>query len=90
MPASEIPVGSAIIGALSACAQQVTGQKPAVRPLPAPSDLYLVQREFGIPGVHYGPGGGGAHAADEYVVLEDIVTVTKTLSLLALEWCGMG
>jgi acetylornithine deacetylase len=89
MPASEIPVESPFIRTLSACAEQVTHQRPPISPLPAPSDMYLVQREFGIQCVHYGPSGAGAHAADEYVVLEDIVTATKTLALLALDWCGI-
>ena len=87
MPASEIPVDAPIIQALNACAEEVTHRRPHVSPLPAPSDMYLVQREFGIPCVHYGPRGAGAHAADEYVILEDIVTATKVLTLLALDWC---
>lgn len=89
MPASEIPVDDLIVQTLSRCAQEVTGQEPQVRPLPAPSDMYVVQRDFSTPCVHYGVRGGGAHAADEYLIVEDLVTVTKTLTLLALDWCGL-
>lgn len=85
----DLPADAPIIQALSRCAQEVTGQKTTVKPLPAPSDLYAVQRFFDIPAVHYGPGGAGAHAADEYVMVEDLVTVTKALALLALDWCGV-
>jgi acetylornithine deacetylase len=90
MPASEIPAGAPIIQALSQCAEEATGKKPDVRPLPAPSDLYVVQRDFGLPCVHYGLRGGGAHAADEFLIVEDLVTVTRTLALLALDWCGVA
>jgi acetylornithine deacetylase len=89
MPASEIPVDAPIIQTLSRCAREVTGQAPEVRPLPAPSDMYVVQRDFGIPAVHYGVRGAGAHAADEYLEVEDLVTVTRVLVLLALDWCGV-
>ncbi|MFX0121956.1 MAG: M20/M25/M40 family metallo-hydrolase, partial [Candidatus Hodarchaeota archaeon] len=41
----------------------------------------------GIPSVWYGPGGGQAHAVDEYVELEQIINVCKTLSLTILDWC---
>lgn len=90
MPASEIPTDAPIIQALSRCAQEVTGRVPAVHPLPAPSDLYVVQRDFGIPAVHYGVRGAGAHAADEYLVVDDLVTVTQVLALLALAWCEVA
>lgn len=90
MPASEIPADSEIITALNRCVRRVTGSPAEVRPLPAPSDLFSVQLDFGLQGIHYGPRGGGAHAADEYVELEDLVTVTKAITLLALDWCGVA
>ena len=59
-------------------------------PLPAPSDMYVVQRDFAIPAVHYGVWDAGAHAANEYLVVDDLVTATQVLTLLALEWCGVA
>ncbi len=90
MPGSEIPADAPVIQALDRCVKEVTGEAAVVRPMPAPSDLYAVQKDFGMQGIHYGPRGAGAHAADEYVVLEDLVTVTKALTLLALEWCEVA
>jgi acetylornithine deacetylase len=90
MPGSEIPADAPLIQALNRCVQQATGEAAVVRPLPAPSDLYAVQLDFGMQGIHYGPRGAGAHAADEYVVLEDLVTVTKALTLLAVDWCEIA
>jgi acetylornithine deacetylase len=87
LPASEIPIDSPIIQALNRCVQRVTGSAAEVRPLPAPSDLFTVQRDFNLQGIHFGPRGGGAHAADEYVELEDLITVIKAITLLALDWC---
>ena len=42
----------------------------------------------GIPCVWYGPGGGGAHAADEHVYVDDVLTVTKVIALTLLKWCN--
>ncbi len=42
----------------------------------------------GIPCILYGPGGAGIHATDEYLDLEDLMTVIKVLSLSILDWCG--
>jgi len=90
MPASEIPADSPVIQVLNRCVRQVTGSLADIRPLPAPSDLFTVQRDFGLQGIHYGPRGGGAHAAEEYVELEDLLTVTKAITLLALDWCEVA
>ena len=90
MPASEIRADAPIIQALQRCVQQITGLPVEVRPLPAPSDLFAVQRDFGLQGIHFGPGGGGAHSADEYVELDDLLRVTKALTLLALDWCEVA
>jgi len=70
--------------------QQVTGSPADIHPLPAPSDLCTVQRDFSLQGIHFGPRGGGAHAADEYVELEDILTVIKAITLLTLDWCEVA
>jgi acetylornithine deacetylase len=90
MAGSEIPADSPVIFALNNCIRELTGEEAIVRPMPAPSDLHVVQLDFGMQGIHYGPRGGGAHASDEYVILEDLVTVTKALTLLAIEWCGVA
>ncbi|MEM2939405.1 MAG: ArgE/DapE family deacylase [Candidatus Bathyarchaeia archaeon] len=42
----------------------------------------------GIPTICYGPGGANAHAADEFVILKEVITVTKVLSLTIMDWCG--
>ena len=42
-----------------------------------------------IPSCLYGPGGGkNAHAADEYVILDHVVQVAKSVGVFALEWSG--
>jgi acetylornithine deacetylase len=42
----------------------------------------------GIPSIAFGPGDlRVAHARDEYVVLDEVITAAKALALCAVEWC---
>ncbi|GGL99091.1 M20/M25/M40 family metallo-hydrolase [Nakamurella endophytica] len=44
-----------------------------------------------IPGVVYGPGNAlTAHAEDEYVAIDQLVTAAKTYALTAIEYCGVA
>lgn len=59
---------------------------------PAASDSsYLVPQVGpygGIPTIWYGPGGEGGHTFDEYVKIDDMITVSKVLAFSILDWCG--
>lgn len=43
---------------------------------------------YGVPAVVWGPRGLRAHATDEYVELDSVVEVARTLAVFALRWCG--
>ncbi len=43
----------------------------------------------GIPIITYGPGGGEVHGPDEYVDLDSLKAVTRTLASAVLRWCGV-
>lgn len=55
---------------------------------PYPCDAFLVQREFGIPALLFGPRGGGAHNADEYVEIASVLKSAEVFLTAALEWCA--
>ena len=45
----------------------------------------------GIPSIVYGPGSIlVAHAADEYVEIDELVVATKAYALLVMDWCEVG
>ena len=45
----------------------------------------------GIPSIVYGPGSlEVAHAVNEFVSVEEVITATKTYALAALDWCGVA
>ena len=44
--------------------------------------------EAGIPCLRFGADGGGAHAANEWVTLESLETVTSVLHGVIIDYCG--
>jgi acetylornithine deacetylase/succinyl-diaminopimelate desuccinylase-like protein len=46
--------------------------------------------EYGIPNFSYGPIGGNLHSSDEWLDLESLMTCTKTLAGVILDWCDVA
>ena len=70
--------------------RRITGRAPDVHGVPYGSDLRLLTGLGGVPTLHYGPGDvRHAHALDESVPVDELVTVTRTLVLLAAQVCGV-
>lgn len=65
------------------------GLDPGVEGLDAPSDMYIFQRCFQMPALMWGPSGGNAHQADEYVDVESLVAATRVLLQMVHRWCGV-
>jgi acetylornithine deacetylase len=69
-------------------ASAALGKRVKVTAAPFPCDAFVVQKEFGIPTLLFGPRGGGAHNADEYVEVASVLKTAEVLVTAALEWCG--
>ena len=86
MLAADSPLPALVAGAH----RRITGRTPDVHGAPYGSDLRLLTGLGGIPTLHYGPGNvRHAHAPDESVPVDELVTVTRTLVLLAAQVCGV-
>ncbi len=72
---------------MAASVQKVMKAAPVISAAPYPCDAFLLQREFGIPALLFGPCGGGAHNPDEYVEVSSVITTAEVLLTAALEWC---
>ncbi len=67
----------------------LTGQPPDVYGGPYGSDLRLLVGLGGIPTVQYGPGdSAAAHAPDEWVDIDDVVTCARVLADVIVRTCG--
>lgn len=73
---------------LAASATACLGSTVPVGAAPYPCDAFLLQREFGIPTLLFGPCGSGAHNADECATVRSIHQTAEVLLTAALQWCG--
>ncbi len=88
IPGSAIPADHPLVAAARGAAGAVVGRDVPARAAPYPCDLYIFNDLFRIPGILLGPRGDHAHAPDEYVLVEDLIAVTRIDMLTALSWCN--
>ena len=82
---TEAPIVRSLDGALRACGEEVH-----VMGMSAWTDAAILN-EAGIPAICFGPGDIGlAHAAEEYVRVDEIERATLVLAALAMEWTRKG
>ncbi len=83
----EIDAGAELVGVVSRAAEAVTGAPPRIAGASYWADAAFVAGA-GIPTVLFGPGGEGAHAAEEWVSLADAEVVARTLAEVAASFCA--
>ena len=80
--ATDAPIVTALQGALRDSNEEVR-----IQGMTAWTDAALLNAA-GIPAICFGPGDIGlAHAAEEYVMVDEIERATRVLERLALQWC---
>ncbi len=85
---NDIPVEHPIVRALHAALAH-DGRATPIEGLACWTDAALLSAA-GIPAICFGPGDIAlAHAAEEYVVVDEIECATRVLTRLALDWCGV-
>jgi len=68
----------------------ITGKPAVVKGAPFPCDGFIFNKYSETPVLVFGPGGANAHAPNEYVYIEDLVVLAKTLAVSIVEWCGLA
>lgn len=77
------------VGEVAAAVAHVEGRDIERTAAPYGSDLRLYSGLGGIPTLHYGPGDVRfAHAPREQVRIDELISVTRTLAVLAARRCG--
>jgi acetylornithine deacetylase len=86
-PPSDVPLDAPIIAALGALLGG-SGMSTKPRGMSAWTDAALLN-ERGIPAICFGPGDMGlAHAAEEYIEVDQVERATELLAALATDWCS--
>ena len=88
LPGCSIPPESEVVAEFSRTAKAL-GLDAPVEGLDCPSDMYIFQRIFGIPALMWGPSGGNAHQADEYVDIASLYRAFQALAHFVADWCGV-
>lgn len=88
---SEVSVNADICEALKSSHRAVTGEEPEVEGVAYGSDMRHFINFGGMPCVMYGAGDvRSAHAPDERISVDDLLTAARTYAHLLIEWCGTG
>ena len=87
MVPTEVRTDEPIVTTVRDFVREVLKTEPLVFGLPAGSDLRIFTEYAGTPAVHFGPGGGGTHGSDEFVLVDDVIDVTKVLVSTICAWC---
>lgn len=88
LPGSEIPPDHPLVQTVSRVYEQTLNRAPLVRGAPFACDVFVFNQIANIPCVILGPRGGNAHSYDEWVMMDDLVALTKIFARTAVEWCG--
>ena len=84
---SDVPVDAPVVKRLAGAVER-EGIRVSIEGLSAWTDAALLN-EAGIPTVCFGPGDISlAHAAEEFVRVDDIEGATRVLARVVREWCG--
>jgi acetylornithine deacetylase len=82
----EVECGHPWLRCLEQSATTVLRKPVVTTAAPYPCDAGLMQREFGIPTLLFGPCGGGAHNPDEFVEFDSVLRTAEVLLAAALAW----
>jgi acetylornithine deacetylase/succinyl-diaminopimelate desuccinylase family protein len=85
------PIVKAVVNAHNEAAVGTRFDIPAkIAGFAAVCDCAFLNRD-GVPSIVYGPGSILlAHAPDEYVPIDELMTATKTYALVTMNWCGVN
>jgi acetylornithine deacetylase len=86
---SDVPTSAPIVRALDHALRQC-GEEVRVEGMSAWTDAAILN-DAGMPAICFGPGDMSlAHAAEEYIVKDEVERATEVLARLATQWCGSG
>lgn len=83
----EVSEDAEIVQVLKAAATEVRGEEPAFIGKAGWADSALLS-EAGVPTTYFGPGGFGAHGAEEWVDIDSLEQLAAILSRTAYAFCG--
>lgn len=84
---SSIPADHPIVSCAVRCMEELPHRQVIVRGAPFACDAYVFNKHSPTPALILGPGGARAHAADEYVLVDDLVDLVRVYARMIVDWC---
>jgi acetylornithine deacetylase/succinyl-diaminopimelate desuccinylase family protein len=88
-PPSEIPASHELFQVADKAVRAVAGYELKPVGTSGSNDTSWLTTIAGIPAMAFGPGGGGAHGADEWTSIDMLVDFAKIYGLMAIGICGV-
>jgi acetylornithine deacetylase len=85
---SHIPLEHPLLKSVAKAHESLPARSFTVQGAPFQCDVYLLNRYYRIPTIILGPGGGNAHAPDEFVLTQDLIDLTKIFARVIVDWCS--
>jgi acetylornithine deacetylase len=89
IPGSSMPPDHPGLAVLRDAFAGLAGREYEQRGARLACDAYVFNLHSPTPALVLGPGGGGAHAPDEYVLVDDLVDLAKICARFIWRWCGL-
>ena len=83
-----VPRSHQVVRSLESAVRKVTGKAPKLTSFWGWTDAALFTHFAKVPTVVFGPGGAGAHAKIEYVLVDDLAKCMHAYGMVALDVCG--
>jgi acetylornithine deacetylase len=85
---TDTDVDSAIVKQLKETHTEIHHKEPQIHGVPYGSDLRFFTNDAKMSGVLYGPGDVRvAHSLNEFVPINEVIDVAKTIALMIVRWC---
>ncbi len=69
----------------------MTGEDPKIEGVTYGADMRLFIKFGDMPCVMYGAGDVAvAHQVDEHISIDELITATKSIACLLIDWCGVA
>jgi acetylornithine deacetylase len=88
LPGSSMPLDHEALDVLRDAFATVDGREFRLRGAPFACDAYVFNLHSSTPALVLGPGGGGAHAPDEYVEVADLIDLARICARFIVRWCS--
>ncbi|MFP3951409.1 MAG: M20 family metallopeptidase [Candidatus Bathyarchaeia archaeon] len=89
-PPSEISLDEKVYKIANRALLEVKGYRLEPIGTSGSNDTSWITTIAGVPAMAFGPGGGGAHGADEWVSIDMLLDFAKIYGLMAIYACGVG